>query len=354
MSAPSLTISVEPSESGKAEYLPLAAPSAGAKSQVKVVLCLTIKNNESKAVHVKGIGYSFPGSSAPSTTMTGVSIDIPAGGTMQWSNGHGTLNKDTPQEVDYNNAVYLDAPAPAQVKASLTCTGFTSPATTTLDLVAFSSPNGSGGFLFPFSYFDLRDGEYMEASADHWANGGASGTQIFAHDIGCEGFDSGSWSEKLPGKDGTKNEHWRIWGKPVRAVADGSVDSWTDGIATNTVLGQFPDPTPNPVQGNNIWVVHGDFKVNYCHFQKNTIPSALKVKGHPVKAGDLLGLAGNSGNSTNPHTHVQCQNGSALRGLPFRNMWVADTSTLDPPSPDGPWVPVSGKGVPLTTVAVFP
>jgi hypothetical protein len=219
MSAPNLTVSVEPSESGKALYLPLAAPTAGATSQVKVVLCLTIANHESESVHFKGITYSFPGSSAPSTTMQNVAVDIPAGGSMQWSNGHGTMPDGT---TTSNNAIYLDAPAPPQVKASLTCTGFSTPAAVTLDLVAFSSPNGSGGFLFPFSYFDLRGGEYLEASADHWANGGASGTQIFAHDIGCTGFDSGSWSQVLPGKDGSKNEHWRIWSKPVRAVADGT------------------------------------------------------------------------------------------------------------------------------------
>jgi hypothetical protein len=350
VSAPNLTITVEPSEGGKAEFLPLAAPSAGAKSQVKVVLCLTIKNNESKAVHVKGIVYSFPGSSAPSTTMQNVAIDIPAGGTMQWSNGHGTMPDGT---TTYNNAIYLDAPAPPQVKASLTCNGFTTAKAVTLDLIAFSSPNGSGGFLFPFSYFDLRPGEYMEASADHWANGGAPGTQIFAHDIGCIGADTG-WSQTLPGKDGTKNPDWRIWSKPVRAVADGTVDSWHDGMETNTVLGKFPDPTPSPVQGNNIWIQHGDFLVNYCHFQKNTIPAALKVKGAPVKAGDKLGLAGNSGNATNPHTHVQCQKGSALRGMPFRDLWVVETDKLDPPSPDGPWVPVAGEGVPLTGVAIYP
>jgi hypothetical protein len=92
----------------------------------------------------------------------------------------------------------------------------------------------------------------------------------------------------------------------------------------------------------------------HCHLQKNTIPSALKVKGHPVSAGDKLGLAGNTGNSTNPHTHVQCQKGSALRGLPSRDLWVTEAAKLDPPSPDGPWVPVAGKGVPLTDVVIYP
>jgi hypothetical protein len=357
MSAPNVTISVEPSEGGKAEYLPLAATASDQKSGVKVALCLTIKNNESKQVHVGGITFSFPGSSAPSKTMKGVAIDVPAGATMQWSNGHGTLNKDTPAEEKFNNVVYLDAPPPPQVRASLSCTGFSSPATITLDLVAFTSPNGSGGFLFPYSFADLRSGEYMKASADHWANGGPAGTQIFAHDIGCEGFDSGQWSEVLPGKDGTKNSHWRIYSKPVRAVADGTVDSWSDGMAENTVLGKFPTPTPSPVGGNNIWIKHGDFLVQYCHLQPSSIPSDLKVKGKAVKAGQRLGLAGNTGNATNPHTHMQCQKTSTsgpLRGLPFRDMCVLDAARLAPPSPDGLWVQVAGKGVSKDTVAIWP
>jgi len=41
-----------------------------------------------------------------------------------------------------------------------------------------------------------------------------------------------------------KNEDYRIWNKPVRAVADGTVEDWDDGVNDNTVLGEFPDPSP--------------------------------------------------------------------------------------------------------------
>ena len=45
-----------------------------------------------------------------------------------------------------------------------------------------------------------------------------------------------------------KNDDYRIWNKPVRAVADGTVESWSDGMDDNMVLGEFPDPTPSPVR----------------------------------------------------------------------------------------------------------
>ena len=211
-----------------------------------------------------GIVFSFPGSPHPPVPMTVLPVTIPAGGTMSWSNGHGT----TADGDAFYNAVYLDPPVPAKCTVDLVCAGFDTPAQITVELAPFDSPNGSGGFLFPFSVADLRAGEYMEASADHWSNGGAPGTQIFAHDVGCTGSDN--WDQVLPGKDKSKNASWRIWGKPVRAVADGVVLQIQDGMDANTMLGALPTPTPDPVGGNNIWVQHGDFAVQYCHFQKNS------------------------------------------------------------------------------------
>src|SRR5204863_1117177 len=103
----------------------------------------------------------------------------------------------------------------------------------------------------------------MTASADHWANGGAPGTQIFAHDIMCKSSDG--FDETLPGKDGSKNEHYRIWGKPVRAIADGIVLAVQDGMDANPEPGDFPKPAPDPRGGHNIWIRHGGHAVVSRH-----------------------------------------------------------------------------------------
>jgi hypothetical protein len=65
----------------------------------------------------------------------------------------------------------------------------------------------------------------------------------------------------LPGGSASKTEDYRIWGKPVRAVAEGTVESWFDGMETNTVLGKLPDPTLNPVARNHFWIRHDNVTV---------------------------------------------------------------------------------------------
>ncbi len=380
MTTPNLTIAVEPVESGKAVYLPLAAKAADQDPQVKIVLRLRITNNEANPVVVSGIKFSFPGSQVAPVDMQGVAFVLdPDGattaaqamGTLQpgqtatWSNGLVDLDPDPDVKNIVSNVIYLQAPAPPQVTAGVSCNGFSSPASVTLDLAPYISPTPAGAFLFPFSATDLVKGEYAVTSAKHWANGGAAGTQIFAHDISIQAYDpqTNAWSQLKAGGSKMNNQDYRIWGKPVRAVADGVVEDWVDGMATNTITAdangnlQFPDPTPNPVTGNRFWIRHGDVLVEYAHLQKDTLPAALLVKGAPVLAGQLLGLAGNSGNSTNPHTHIQCQRNSLsgpLRGMPFRAGCVLDRERFDSPNPSGLWVPLKAEGIPQEGVAIWP
>jgi len=380
MSTPNLTIAVEPVESGKAVYLPLAARAADQDPQVKIVLRLRITNNEASQVVVSGIQFSFPGSQVAPVDMQGVAFvldpdgattaaqamgAIQPGQTATWSNGVVDLNPDPNVNNTVSNVVYLPAPAPPQITASVSCNGFSSPATVTLDLAPYTSPTPAGAFLFPFSATDLAQGEYAVTSARHWANGGAAGTQIFAHDISIQGYDpqTNGWSQLKTGGSKMNNQDYRIWGKPVRAVADGVVEDWVDGMATNTITVdangnlQLPSPTPSPVSGNRFWIRHGDVLVLYAHLQKDTLPAALLVKGAPVQAGQSLGLAGNSGNSSNPHTHTQCQRDSLsgpLRGMPFHNGCVLDRERFDSPNPSGLWVPLKANGIPQEAVAIWP
>lgn len=363
MSAPNLEIKVEPIESGKAVYLSLAATTAAGKTMVKIVLRLWIKNNESKTVKVNQIRFSFPGSSHAAVDMQGVnmdgSLDLAAGASAYWSNGRIDLDPDPNKENFINNAVYLNAPPPAQVKIAVGCKDFTEQSTVTMALAAHKSPTPQGSYRFPYAAGELRENEYYQTDAVHWANGGAKGTQIFAHDIGVVGWDpkTKKWSGLLPGGSSSKNEDYRIYNKPIRAVADGEVEDWFDGMEDNTVLGEFPDPTPSPVGGNNIWIRHGTELVKYAHLRKGTIPVGLMKKGAKVQEGEMIGRVGNSGNSTNPHTHIECVRDSTsgpLRPLPFRAGWVVDRSKLKPPASKGPWFRLEGHGISKDAVAIWP
>jgi len=349
MSSPKLTFSVEPVESGKVLYLPLAAETAGQSPSLKLILALTITNHEAASVHVSGITFSFPGSAKlPIAMQVPGGLDIAAGHSQFWVNGVVASNS--------TNEVFLTVPAPPQVEVSVTCNSFATAATVTFDLAPYKTTENPAGFLFPFHQSDFRVGEYITTSAVHWANGG-NGTQINAHDIGVQAFDLNShkWSQILPGTDGSKNEHWRIWGKPVRAVADGMVVAVVDGVPTNTVLGQFPASVIDG-GGNHYFIQHGDVVVLYAHMQPGSLNPAIAHVGATVKEGQQLGLAGNSGNSTNPHTHIHAQKSNIngpLRMLEFRDMWVLPQSQLNPPDPSGPWVLVKDQGVPKDPVCIW-
>lgn len=359
---PNLDIQVEPSEAGKVAYLPLAPTTEGGTPASKIVLRLQLQNKEAGALSISTITFSFPGSSYSSVHMQDINsydnLNLAAGSTTYWCNG----KSHTTAGID--NAVYLTGAPPTQVTIDIGCQGFSDPASVTLELTPHKSPVAGDAYLFPYAAPDLRGDEYMTTSANHWANGGVMGTQIFAHDVGCVGWDqkANAWSELVPGGNQMKNPDWRIYGKPVRAMADGVVQDWHNGETENPITVdakgnlQFPNPPPADGNGNHITIRYGTEVVTYCHFQNNSIPAALQKMGAPVSPGQVIGLVGNTGNATNPHTHFECERASdnALRPLPFRMGWMVDTAKLSPPGTSGPWVNLEGRGISLQAVAIWP
>lgn len=102
--------------------------------------------------------------------------------------------------------------------------------------------------------------------------------------------------------DGKQNIDYFAYGKQIFAAADGEVVEVVDGVTENA-----PGETnPFNATGNTIVIKVGEGEyLTYAHFKTYTI----KVKaGEKVKKGQLLGLCGNSGNSTEPHLHFQMQN----------------------------------------------
>lgn len=117
--------------------------------------------------------------------------------------------------------------------------------------------------------------------------------------------------------DPKKVQDWGYYGAPVYSVADGTVVNLYDGLDE-----QVPGP-PKPVSteaiGGNMIVVDiggGDYAF-YAHLQRGS----LKVKlGDRVKAGEVIGLLGNTGNSTAPHLHFHLMDGPSplfSNGLPY-------------------------------------
>jgi len=343
---PNLTINVEPAEGGSVVYLPLAPKTSNQDDNGQVSLKLKIKNNETKAVKVNKLIVSFKGQPSVSSKTIALDLDIAKNTEATWFF----------QPADN---ILLPNPAPPQIKLELFANTFDTPASITLSLKPHLSPVSGGSYDFPAKASDLRIGEYWSGvSAKHGAAG--DGGQLFAYDLGVVWFDKAAnkWTDLLPGKDGSKNEHFRIWGKPIYAMADGTVVAFRTDIPTNPSPPADLSP-PNPVEGNHFYIQHNSELCLYAHFQPGSLNSNLLTIGAFVSKGQFLGLSGNSGNSTAPHLHLHSLKGTQpwqgpLRPLPFRNTHMIDRTALNPPSPDGLWTKAEDQGIPSVTSSIYP
>lgn len=120
--------------------------------------------------------------------------------------------------------------------------------------------------------------------------------------------------------DQLKNESYYAYGDDALAVADGIVVATKDGIPQN-VPGATSRAVPitlETVGGNHVVIDLGPGRYAfYAHLQ----PGSLRVKvGDRVKRGQVIGLVGNSGNSTEPHLHFHVGDGISplgSEGIPY-------------------------------------
>lgn len=102
--------------------------------------------------------------------------------------------------------------------------------------------------------------------------------------------------------DGKTNEDYYAFGKELIAPCDGEIVLAVDGVDDN-VPGEL---NPIYVPGNTVILktINNEY-LFFAHFKQNSI----KVKqGQKVEKGEILGLSGNSGNSSEPHLHFHIQN----------------------------------------------
>jgi murein DD-endopeptidase len=130
--------------------------------------------------------------------------------------------------------------------------------------------------------------------------------------------------------DPLKNASYRCYGANAIAVADGVVVDTHDGIPQNVpgATSRAVPITPETLGGNFVLLDIGQGAyAYYAHLQ----PGSLKVKkGDTVQRGQVLGLVGNSGNSTEPHLHFHLADRNAAidsEGLPY----AFDTFELQAP-----------------------
>jgi biotin carboxyl carrier protein len=117
------------------------------------------------------------------------------------------------------------------------------------------------------------------------------------------------------------NRNYYCYGAEALAAADATVVEVKDGIPENTPgeASHAVEITLDTVAGNHVNLdLGGGVFAMYAHFQ----PGSIRVKvGDKVSRGQVLGLVGNSGNSSEPHLHFQLMDRNSplgSEGLPYK------------------------------------
>ena len=101
---------------------------------------------------------------------------------------------------------------------------------------------------------------------------------------------------------GESNEDYYAFGKELYAPCDGEIVLVVDGVKDN-IPGVL---NPIYIPGNTVIIKtdNGEFAF-FAHFKQHSI---VVKQGQKIRTGELLGLCGNSGNSSEPHLHFHLQN----------------------------------------------
>jgi Peptidase family M23 len=122
--------------------------------------------------------------------------------------------------------------------------------------------------------------------------------------------------------DARDKRSYHAYGKPVLAVADGTVVTARDGLPDNVPGHEEFSPaipmTPDTIAGNTITLALGKGQfAYYLHLQ----PGSLRVKaGDRVNRGQVLARIGGSGDAREPHLHFQITTSPKMlagEGLPY-------------------------------------
>ncbi len=228
---------------------------------------------------------------------------------------------------------------------------------------------------FPLRADDLNL-NHRYTTSGHWSGG----AQEKALDIVARRhIGNDNWSNlTADNADKKLNSSYLVYGAKIRAMESGTVVGCWRNAPENTPGSNHQKVTEGYIgyAGNHLWVLQDDGNYTlYAHAQPGTIPSSLcphdatylptaepkaawtnggrVTGGARITKGQVLGLVGNNGNSSEPHLHVHTQTGDNKpielkfeRGqtTPFTNQKASVNAT---------WTLLKGKALPEGEVMVW-
>ncbi|MEM7480810.1 MAG: M23 family metallopeptidase [Acidobacteriota bacterium] len=358
LAQPNVTIlDLQPSLANAAQAFPLAAQTSLDDETYEISFNVTLRNDEPTRVELAGVDLVFGAGFTPFANSLAPQALMRCGsGALQTLTTSGRINPGETCRLMLTDDTRIEPWVPEWITMNMFFTDY-SPLVTLIPAVAYYNDQPRGGFLFPASTNDLAPGEFWSGRSKAEADAHRrTSDQMFAYDMGVGRWDpdAGEWTPfhpLAPGEpeNGDENEDWLVWGKPIYAMADGVVQACTDGVADNV-------PRQSGTgSGNGFGIMHGSERASYVHFINGSTNPALCFVGAVVKAGDFLGLAGNSGSSTAPHLHVHIRRGGQGFPILFRDTFIVDRNTHpDPPLGNADWQYVDGKGLPWEELIVWP
>ena len=211
---------------------------------------------------------------------------------------------------------------PAAVSARLVLEQGTGDSITTQELVSAAVPVArEGTAIGP----PLRGGVWLAGNGPAPETGHRralipiGGTPSIAQRFAIDWVKLGDDNRTFTG-DSLKNASYRAYGQDALAVGDGVVVETKDSIPENVpgAASRAVTITLETVGGNHVIIdLGGGRYAFYAHLQ----PGSLRVKlGDRVRKGQVIGLVGNSGNSTEPHLHFHLSDGNSplgSEGIPY-------------------------------------
>lgn len=150
--------------------------------------------------------------------------------------------------------------------------------------------------------------------------------------------------------EGIKNEDYFAFGQEVLAPANGTVTDVISGVRDN-VPGSM---NAYSALGNAVFIQHSEHEVSVlAHLKQDSIRVHV---GQKVTAGQVIGLCGNSGNSSESHLHYHLQNTPVIQDGTGIKCYFANTLVWKDGKSSSParYSPVKGEIVSFAAPAIAP